>query len=484
MPPRKKAAAAPTGKAQVLRTEMVPCKSLKAYHKNPRVGDVDTVAISLEENGQYKPIVVNIGTHTGRKNEILAGNHTWLGARKRVTYSNAAGKVKTKEPYDEILASFVDVDEEQAKKIVLVDNKAADNGTYDDALLAELLEGMEDPLGTGYLDTEVEDILANLPKMDDTTVDELADEAEEYERQAEEEEIRGTFDGAPLGEEPDPALERARERERAKEGQDDRSIDKASDSLPGAFELKDEIPDEYVGFWQIPKIRTDRLVHFDDLPENFETWAGSASKDWPDDETWWLYNWGVDSTSGMKDISKVVMSFYTHDEYFDNLYWFPGKYTTKFLNSGIKQILTPNYSQWSAQPQAMNLWALYRSRWVARYFQEAGMDIIVDINWPLGDIDFLRDYVLATLPKNLPMIAMQMQTYNKDEWEHGEAEQIKHVQLIFDTLEPKGLLLYAGRPGREWFAKNIKTNCDVRVMTTRNEKLSKHAKGRERKKTI
>lgn len=39
---------------------------LAGYHRNPRRGDVDAIARSLAVNGQYRPIVVNIGTHTGR----------------------------------------------------------------------------------------------------------------------------------------------------------------------------------------------------------------------------------------------------------------------------------------------------------------------------------------------------------------------------------------------------------------------------------
>ena len=41
-------------------------KDLKIYHQNPRVGDVEAIAQSLQVNGAYKPIVVNRGTHTGR----------------------------------------------------------------------------------------------------------------------------------------------------------------------------------------------------------------------------------------------------------------------------------------------------------------------------------------------------------------------------------------------------------------------------------
>lgn len=54
---------------------------LNIFDGNPRRGDVAKIAESLRARGQYRPIVVNRGTHTGRKMEVLAGNHTLMAAR-------------------------------------------------------------------------------------------------------------------------------------------------------------------------------------------------------------------------------------------------------------------------------------------------------------------------------------------------------------------------------------------------------------------
>lgn len=48
---------------------------LNLYFRNPRVGNVDVIKSSLRAHSQYKPILVNKGTYTGRPNEVLAGNH-------------------------------------------------------------------------------------------------------------------------------------------------------------------------------------------------------------------------------------------------------------------------------------------------------------------------------------------------------------------------------------------------------------------------
>lgn len=109
---------------------------LSTFEGNPRRGNVDLIARSLETNGQYRPIVVNVGTQTGRPNEVLAGNHTLLAAR-------ALG-------WESIDCSVVDVDEQRARSIVAADNRLADLGEYDAQELHALLSSLDDLDGTGY----------------------------------------------------------------------------------------------------------------------------------------------------------------------------------------------------------------------------------------------------------------------------------------------------------------------------------------------
>lgn len=126
-----------------------PVDELRAYHKNPRVGDVPLIAASLRRHGQYRAIAVNRGTFTGRENEVLAGNHTLYAAG-----SNS---------WTGVARTFVDVDEATAKRIVLADNGTADVGTYDTAGLLELLQDQEDDLsGLGYSADDIERLEAEL----------------------------------------------------------------------------------------------------------------------------------------------------------------------------------------------------------------------------------------------------------------------------------------------------------------------------------
>lgn len=135
----------------------IPIDQPRPRKHNPRRGDIDAIAESLERNGQYRPIVVNKPT-----GEILAGNHTYAAA-KRLGWTHIA-------------ATFVDVDEDQAARIVLADNRTADIGDYDDTLLLDLLKSLDgDLIGTGYTQDDA-DALAALGSAGVADLDDLADE--------------------------------------------------------------------------------------------------------------------------------------------------------------------------------------------------------------------------------------------------------------------------------------------------------------------
>ena len=120
----------------------VPVSSLVPFAVNPRRGAVDAIVESLKVHGQYRPIVVRAGT-----NEVLAGNHTLLAARELGC--------------NQIAATFVECDDDQAARIVLVDNRTNDLADYDDALLRELLGSVSTLDGTGFSDADLAAMLAD-----------------------------------------------------------------------------------------------------------------------------------------------------------------------------------------------------------------------------------------------------------------------------------------------------------------------------------
>lgn len=135
-----------------LATLDIPLNNLRTYPGNPRQGNVAVIKESLRTNTQYRAIVVQVDDpdHPEGGGTVLAGNHTMLAAKEL--------------GWETIRADALDVNDEQARRIVLVDNRSADLGEYDHRQLAELLAELEDLTGTGYdlddlsdLETKIEE---------------------------------------------------------------------------------------------------------------------------------------------------------------------------------------------------------------------------------------------------------------------------------------------------------------------------------------
>lgn len=155
--------------ASVGKTTAVPPSSLNLFHRNPRKGDPAAIAASLRRHSQYKPITANLGTHTGRPNEVLAGNHTLMAFRD-------LAEAEPDDPrWRKIQVFWIDVDDDMAERIVVADNQTGQLGGFDTTELANLVEGFgEDLDGLGFTDADIK-MLADLndgpPSLDD-----LADE--------------------------------------------------------------------------------------------------------------------------------------------------------------------------------------------------------------------------------------------------------------------------------------------------------------------
>lgn len=132
------------GVMETLTSLEVEIDTLHPYPGNPRQGDIELLKGSLERHGQYRPIVVNQPTM-----QVLAGNQT-LTAAKELGWKRIA-------------ATYVDVDEDQAKRIVLVDNRANDKAGYDELALADLLATFHGDLdGTGFEKPDLDRLLNSL----------------------------------------------------------------------------------------------------------------------------------------------------------------------------------------------------------------------------------------------------------------------------------------------------------------------------------
>jgi len=135
-----------------MEVENVKIELLKPHPQNPRVGDVKAIAESIKANGWWGTVVAQKTT-----NHVLAGNHRILAAKSL--------------DIKEVPVYWVDVDDDQALKILLADNRTNDLATYNEQILADLLQEItfstdEGLTGTGYEVGDLDDLLTDLTIID------------------------------------------------------------------------------------------------------------------------------------------------------------------------------------------------------------------------------------------------------------------------------------------------------------------------------
>lgn len=139
-----------------LRTHMVPIDTIHPWPGNPRKGDVDDIADSLKEGGQWRVAVVQKSS-----GNICVGNNMWHAAKKL--------------GWESLAAITLELTDDKARRMLARDNRASDKGTYDVDLLTDLLSDLADTElglgGTGYDDDDLDDLIKTTGSMADETAD-------------------------------------------------------------------------------------------------------------------------------------------------------------------------------------------------------------------------------------------------------------------------------------------------------------------------
>ncbi|WP_413808142.1 hypothetical protein [Streptomyces sp. OE57] len=162
-----------------VRTAVIPLDQLVHFPGNARRGDVDLILSSLKRNGQYRGLVVRDVQNEDAPEVILAGNHTALALKAhgpgpcdyRTTVDGEerpCGVCHGQEWVPSARCEVIICDDDTARRINLVDNRANDAGDYDRDALAELLSYLDEDgyEGTGYTDAEVRQLAHAVPPLE------------------------------------------------------------------------------------------------------------------------------------------------------------------------------------------------------------------------------------------------------------------------------------------------------------------------------
>lgn len=170
---------------------------------------------------------------------------------------------------------------------------------------------------------------------------------------------------------------------------------------------------DYEGYIELPKIKTSNFI-----PEQLVPFSKAMSKSWNDFDCW--------------------VMFYEHDVKFERLWNNPKKYLEKLKK--FKGVISPDFSLYRNMPLVMQQWNTYRSRALAVWLQNNGIEVIPNVrfndertyNFCFAGIEKFKTIAVGThgCIKN---------KIDKDYFEKGLAELVKR-------LSPKTIIVYGAAP--------------------------------------
>lgn len=135
----------------------------------------------------------------------------------------------------------------------------------------------------------------------------------------------------------------------------------------------------------------------------------------------------------LKGDKHKTVHFFLDDYKFECVWSKPHRYLDILKYYG--SVISPTFSIYDNQPFAMNLWNMYRSRWLTRYWQEHGIDVIVDVRWGSEET---YDICFSGIKKGSKVIVNTVGTKylaNRSIFRLGFDEMIKRI-------EPSELYVY------------------------------------------
>jgi hypothetical protein len=211
-------------------------------------------------------------------------------------------------------------------------------------------------------------------------------------------------------------------------------------NLKGYYEIPFDTWDR--GPYDIPLLAANAIPT---LPQHIKPWVGPETKPFEEfeEDHAFLYVYGSCAIEKIKS-EKMVVSFWTYDSKFNAVWNDPTKFTARLLNLKIPAIVLPDFSTFTGGYLADTIWQVFKSRWLGRYWQSVGLDVIPNLPWCMAESDDLFKLGLAGVPIGCPTLAVQVQS-------KGDGDPVNifnlwkvTIQKAIKAIKPKQLLLYHG----------------------------------------
>ena len=154
---------------------------------------------------------------------------------------------------------------------------------------------------------------------------------------------------------------------------------------------------------------------------------------------------------GEKHPEDKILHFFLDDYQFERVWKEPNKYLEKICK--FKYVIAPDFSLYIDHPKAVQIFNHYRKHWCARYWQDAGAQVIPCICWS-DEASF--EWCFDGTPKHAPICVSTIGGFGN----HGCDKQawLKGYRKCLEVLEPSQVILF----GKEY--EETMTDVPTQVM--------------------
>lgn len=400
-----------------MKVESKPVTAIAPYAKNPRRNEraVDAVASSLKQFGWKQPIVVD-------KDGVIVVGHTRYYAALKLGMDKVPVVVAK------------DLTEDQCRAYRIADNKTNEIAEWNVGLLSEELRSLSDAGWTDFTG------LAFNTKEIDALLSPLAEQVFESTRPTLESATQSQASGSgeyieePLEDDKEPDYLNDDFGERSKEDYDEEARPENSIKT-----YTDNVTFSSTNWLGLPDLREDML------------WDGDIRRVYikdGDEGPNQLVVWS--SVAVDERVTGKVVGFYADDERFDYAIWTKSaSFVEKLDRLKPAALVVPDFSTAYMEPTAFNIWQTYRARFLARYWQEAGHKIVLNLhvsspeNW---------EWIFLGLPKRCKSAITQIRTTAGDDV--LRQHKLKGIHEWCRRVETETIYIYGGEH-REWVEPHL-----------------------------
>lgn len=214
--------------------------------------------------------------------------------------------------------------------------------------------------------------------------------------------------------------------------------------------LVDEIIREDVYFegdesFGIPKLLPELLCQ----PEQVPRITYDRTEETVTDHSWYCHSARPFPERDEYDVRGGTLGMFCEDHHIVGFYDNPADHLEALRDLDFSCLTAPDYSTFADWPYPVRLWALYRSRWVARFWQSHGFRILPILQTVL-DPDTGNDAAAYTLAEACPpVVACQCRTIKH---QGGSFESFgRWLSTQVEIIEPEIVVIYGGSEHRAKF---------------------------------